>query len=353
MTQHLLLMLTIFLLSFAVSYIGFLFVVKKQSFQMERIAHESTVFVFAIAYGLAFVLTNFFGYSIDDFVVHLAVWKFWSLLVLFFVLLGADFLFKKDLFFSLCLLSLCLCGAFLLPESYLASEDKLLFILLRLGIGFAWFVLAYFWFLFNGISGYFGGYNIVICLSLIFLGVLGGMPVFYAFLATGLLANHIAFLIFNWYPSKIFYSNRTCQIIGFVLGGIFVYTCPENLLPCHLIILSFFLVELLLVLIKKVLFRDRYQNMQTNCIYYQAHISGLMEEDVCFSLLRAQLLLVVFCCFQIYMPTTYTLFLISLAFALWYLHKLQNWNEEEKTFEDLKEDLKQDYENIKNLSGKE
>lgn len=352
MTQHLL-MATIFLLSFAVSYAGFFFVVKKQSFQVDLLAQKSTVLVFAFAYVLAFILTNLFGYEADDFIVPLQAWKMWLPLALFLVLLGADFLFKKDLFFSLCLLLLCLGGAFLLPETYLTSENKVLFVLIRLGIGFAWFVLAYFWFLFNGLNGYFSGYNIVICSSLVLVGLLGGAPAFYALLATGLLASHLAFLIFNWYPAKILYSKRACQIIGFVLGGIFVYTCPENLLPCHLIILSFFFVELLLVLIKKILFRDRYQNLQTNCIYYQAHISGLMEDDVCFSLLRAQLILVIFCCFQIYMPTPYTLFIISLGFALWYLHKLQNWNEEEKTFEDLKEDLKQDYENIKNLSGKE
>lgn len=346
-----------FLLVFAGSYGSFLVFFKHKEFSASALKKDYVVFPFVGAFIIAFFISYFFAYADNDFIFPLKKINFFSAFFVVGLFVLASLWIKNNIFFNLGILFVPLICVWFLPAEFLLFQGNVPFVLDRICIALMWGVLAYFWFLFNGINGYFAGYNVFLCLAVVLLGFLGAAPVFYMVFGAALLANHIAFLIFNWYPAKLVYSKKACQIIGLLMGTLLVFACVENLAPCFSIMLSFFVVELILSALKKFLLKDQYADLMTNCIYYQAHISGLAEDAICISMLKTQILFLVLCCFQVFMPTTYTLPIIALGFALWFLHKLQNWDEVDKSPQELREEfkqeLKQDYENLKNYSNKD
>ena len=346
-----------FLFVFSGSYGSFFLFFKHKKFSALALKKDYLVFPFVGAFIVAFVISYLLAYADNDFIFPFKEINFLSAFLIVSLFVLASLWIKNNLFFYLGVFFVPLMCVWFLPAEFLLFQGGLPFVLDRICIALMWGVLAYFWFLFNGISGYFAGYNAVLCFAVVLLGFLGAAPVFYFIFCAALLANHIAFLIFNWYPAKLAYSKKACQIIGLLMGTLVVFAGVENLTPCFSIMLSFFIVELILAALKKILLKDKYADLITNCIYYQAHISGLAEDAVCASVLKAQLLFLVLCCFQVFMPTTYTLPIIAFGFALWFLHKLQNWDEIDKSPQELREEfkqeLKQDYENLKNYSNKD
>ena len=346
-----------FLLVFAGSYGSFFLFFKHKKFLALSLKKDYVVFPFVGAFIVAFVLSYLFAYTDNDFVFPFKKLNFLFVFLLVSSFVLASLWIKNNIFFNLGIFFIPLICIWFLPTEFLLFQGRMPFVLDRICAALMWSGLAYFWFLFNGINGYFAGYNAFLCLAVVLLGFLGAAPIFYLVFAAALLANQIAFLMYNWYPAKLVYSKKACQIIGLLMGNLVLFACVENLVPCFSIMLSFFVVELILSALKKILLKDKYADLMTNCIYYQTHISGLAEDAVCVSVLKAQLLFLVLCCFQVFMPTTYTLPIIALGFALWFLHKLQNWDEVDKSPQELREEfkqeLKQDYENLKNYSNKD
>ena len=187
---------------------------------------------------------------------------------------------------------------------------------------------------------------------LIILSLFDAAPAFYGLTGLALLCINGSFLAYNWFPAKITLSNNSCKIFGFMLGGIMTFAGSENLAPCFAIILTIFALELLQSIFKKLSLRNRYADLNTNTICYQAHISGLTPNQVCFAIFKVQILFIILGCFQAYLPNNYSLPIASLFLAAWFLNKLKNWDEPTQSLKEINQefvsDLRQNINDIKN-----
>lgn len=247
--------------------------------------------------------------------------------------------------------------AFFLPSELRVLPAEVPFWLDRCVLIALWFLLSNFYYLLNGLDGILGLQNLSIGIGLCILYLLGASPQFYGMVALGFSTSAIAYLIFNWYPSKVNLSKGAAQTWGFLAGWILMSSSAEGTGPCAIILIAYFVIELFNATIKKLLLRDKYSELVSNTTYFQANISGLSPHKIGAFLVKLQCVFLILSGFQIYAPNSFSLPILSFIIGAWFLTKLQNWQTPNKTLRQLNhdfvEDIKQDIDNFKNDLGKD
>ncbi len=244
-----------------------------------------------------------------------------------------------------------------LPTDFLMFNGYLPLWADRLAIIMLWSIFSCFYYVLNGIDGILPIFNSSYFAMLILLSVFDAAPLLYGMIGLSLFTVNTGFMVVNWFPAKISLSNNSCKIFGFMIGSIIVFCSTENLAPCFAVILTIFVLELLQSLIKKFSLRERYADLETNTICYQAHIKGLTPEQVCFSISKIEIIFIIMGCFQAYLPNAYSLPIVSIILAAWFLERLKNWNEPKQNLKEINQefmdDLRQNINEIKNKINRE
>ena len=184
------------------------------------------------------------------------------------------------------------------------------------------------------------------------LAWIGAVPLFYGWLSLGMALILLAFLLYNWYPAQISWSVPSCQAAGFILGWLALQCSAEGSGPCLVIFAMLLQTEFVIALLKKLTFLKDYRNILNNTFYYQINISGLSPAEICRSLLRIEILLVIFGCFELYAPNAYSLPILCFITTLWFLNRLLNWQTPDQTLSEINREVIDDIKQAFNKDNK-
>ena len=354
MMEKLLPAVCIFIFCFMTSFFGqYIYTRKKDFFRDDHLRKEIAFAPIYISLYLFFLISYAISPIENDFIFDLSFYELFIPLTLGGMIYALGLFKNTAKYMQPALIFSIILSTMLLPTEYLLFKGYLPFWADRLGIMLFWFIVAYFYYIINGIEGIFPTYNLMFGIGLFGLTLLNAAPLFYGFIALSLISVSGSFMIFNWFPAKIKISKQNCQVLGFLIGWICCFGGTENLSPCFVILLSLYLVELFTAGIKRITLREKYANLTGNTVYYQANLSGLSQENVCFSIMKVQVVFVILSCFQIYIPNMFSLPIISLVLAGWFLNKLQNWQDPQPSLKELNKNLIDGISKIKNEIGRD
>ena len=215
------------------------------------------------------------------------------------------------------------------------------------------FVAAFAFKYFNAIDGIAATMTLPLIVGSFFLALLGAAPLFYAWFSAALLLIIAAFLQRNWYPAQISWTPAACQAIGFILAYFSLQIAAEGSGPCLIIFALVFFAEVCIAFLKKITFFQEYRNFLANTFYYQINISGLSPSEICRNLLRLELFLVIFGCFELYAPNAYSLPILSFIITLWFLNRLLHWQTPDQSLAEINREVMNDIKKAFNRDDKE
>ena len=250
-------------------------------------------------------------------------------------------------------LAVAILAAFLLPKDFMLFNGVLPWGVDRALIIIFWFLFTFCYRYLNGIDGMLSVQNLGITAGIFLLAVLGAVPWLTGNYCAALLGVFGAFAIFNWYPARLVLQPGGCMSLGFILGWLLLVTCREGSAGSALILILYYVVEMLFAAVKKFSLKPENQNFLVNTIYYQTNISGLSPAVVSQNIMKINGLLIIISCFQIFSPNYYSLPGLSLLLTLWFIGKIKNWQEPTKTLKEINQDfiqeVKENVEDIKKI----
>lgn len=279
----------------------------------------------------------------------------WSDLLLAFISTSAiytAFLFTKNNRLGLMTLIffVLLCTA-LLPNDFLLFQNHLPFWGDRLCIFLFWTMFAWCFRYLNGIVGIASLQASGFACGLLILSILGGLPLLYGNFAAAVLGALTALLIYNWYPAKLLLKDGACVSLGFLLGWLAILTAREGSGSCALIYSMYYLLEICWSAGRKLLAKDG--SLVSNTLYYRLNTSGLSPAEIGQNIAKLLTILLVLGSFQIYAPNNYSLPLAAALITLWFMSKLNNWQNPEQSLKDINReiirDIKDNVEDIKKV----
>lgn len=209
----------------------------------------------------------------------------------------------------------------------------------------------------NGIDGLITIETITIGLGLFFLSLVGGLPNLLGNLGLCLASSSLAMLVFSWYPCRLKLGENECDSLGFIIAWLALASSFEGSGSCFYIFATFFTVELVWAMLKKLTFLPAYQDIYANTTYYDKHLNGLLPSNVCKYVIRANFVLLMFGCFQVFAPNPYSLPLLSTIIIIWNISKLRTGDHQTPTLKEINQqfygDLKQEFHNIKKQLNKD
>ena len=133
---------------------------------------------------------------------------------------------------------------------------------------------------------------------------------------------------------------------------------PQRIKVCQfctkstsLIFSLYYIVEVIWAGLKKLSRKPQYQEIVPNTFYYQTNLSGLSPDIISENIFKLDALLVIFGCFQIYAPNSYSLAILGVILTFWFLNHLRNWQVAERSLGEINrevvKDLKENVEDIK------
>lgn len=346
------------IICFLISFFGFVALTGRFYPDEEDAGRDKLVFIpFYAASALGIILLYFFSPDFSDFIYEIG---FFDILV---PLLCSGIIYVVSLsgrtagYTPAAILPACIVSAFFLPENALIFEGELPFWLDRAAIIAVWFLFSAMYYILDGIDGVQPVQTGTICTGIIILAVLGATPFLYGLFAAVILAAAVAYAVFNWYPARLNMNRASSQALGFMLGWMLFANAAEGASSSSLILIMFFIIELAGAVIKKITLRDKFADLTTDTVYYQANVSGLSPHHICTFLIKLQIIFIILSAFQIYAPNAYSLPLLALVIGIWFLSKLKNWQTPNKTIRELNrdfmEDIRQNIEDLKNNIGKD
>ena len=279
----------------------------------------------------------------------------WVDLLLAFVSAAAVYavsLFKKTGRFALPALAgaVLLCTAFL-PADFMLFQNHLPFWGDRFCIVLLWTLFAWCFRYMNGIDGIASLQASGFVCGLLILSVLGGLPLLYGNFAAALLGALTALLVYNWYPAKLLLKDGACVSLGFLLGWLTILTAREGTGSCALIYAMYYILEICWAVGRKLIANDG--SLVSNTLYYRLNASGLSPAEIGQNVAKLLTVLLVLGSFQVYAPNNYSLPLAAALVALWFMSKLNNWQEPQQSLKDINRevirDIKDNVEDIKKI----
>lgn len=346
------------LISFIAGFSCFLLLYRQMSKGNPVFKHINFVFVpFAALSLIIFPILYWINPANDDFIYNINIWSVLLPPVITLAVFVLPLLPKLAKWGDLiAFLGAIACTA-LLPHDFLLFDGLLPFWFDRLAIVGLWTLFCSFYYVLNGLDGIIGSENLTVGIGLSLLAFLGGSPYLFGIIALSFSAVSAAFLIFNWYPAKLNLDKNGCRAIGFMLVWLIFMNGAEGNVTCGLIFAMYYLVELFEATVKKISLRDKYTKLITNTGYYQTNVSGLSPDSVAAFLLKLQVVLIIFGCFQLYAPNTFSIPILAFVISIWFLSRMVDWQNPQKTIKQLNkdfvDDIKQNLEDIKNIGKDE
>lgn len=261
-------------------------------------------------------------------------------------------LFKKTSRFTiLAIVAGSIFCAVFLPREFMLFQSHLPFWADRLCLIILWVAFSWCFQYMNGIDGMASLQASTIVGGLFILSFLGGLPLLFGNFSIAFLGSLVALMLFNWYPAKLLLKPGACMSLGFLLGWMIVLSAREGTSSCALIYSMFFIVEILLAIVKTFIFSSATDKISDNTNYYLTNVSGLSPAVVCQNTAKLQMVLLIVGSFQVYAPNNYSLPLVATLLTVWLINRLRNWQEPDKSLKEINfdviRDIKENVEDIK------
>ena len=133
----------------------------------------------------------------------------------------------------------------------------------------------------DGIDGIAGTEGVMVCGTAGMLALLQGKIAF-AYLCFGLASSVLGFLILNWQPAKIFMGDVGSGFLGFVVMYLAIWSERSAVLPMTtwVILLSVFLVDATVTLVRRMLSGERWSEPHRSHVYQLAVQAGYSHKQV-------------------------------------------------------------------------
>ena len=341
------------ILSFFISFAGFFALNQKRKNNPEKNFLAGSILLPMLMLGClgAYAIT----FNDNDFICNFSAFE------LCFYLLGAGIIFLVNQFFAKKISFITTLAIIAFAVVSLPHEMKI-FPNLPLWTNNILYIL--FWFSFcwafkylNGTDGVATIQSLTITVGLFLLSVNGAVPRFIGTTALFWSGVLLAFLIFNWYPSKLKLGLPCCLALGFLLGGLNFRSATEGMASCVLVFNLYAVVEIFLAIFKSLFGRQSLSDITANTFYFQAEVSGLSPDNIANNIIRLQIALIVLGYFEAFAPNQYSVPLLSLVICFWYLNKIAHWQEAGKSFKEINRDvigeIKSNFTSIKDSLNKE
>lgn len=193
--------------------------------------------------------------------------------------------------------------------------------------------------IFNKYDSFVAAESFSICVGIVILYFIGGLPFAFAFYATGFAALSLSFLLYNWHPARIIMPNSTADLIGFILGGLLISSSTESAFSPVLVFFLLFFAETIFAVIQKLTFLPQYTEINNNTSFAHAINTGMPFSAVVGHFIRINALLVLFGCFQAYSPNAYSLILITTIITVWQMYRLINWQQTSSSLKEINKEI--------------
>lgn len=211
--------------------------------------------------------------------------------------------------------------------------------------------------LLNRIDGILPLQSSFIGLSVFIFSLFGAAPIMLGLFGIIISAVNLTTFLFNRYPSQIQLNTATIYSMSIVIGWLIIRTQTEASFSSVMVILAFFLIELVTSILKRLTFMNKYRNILNNSIIYQANISGLSPSIIILSVFKIFLLALILSFMQIYADNNYSIPILSFLVTAWLLSRIANWDTPIKGFKETSKevfsDLKENIQEAKKIIGKE
>lgn len=208
----------------------------------------------------------------------------------------------------------------------------------------------------NGKPALVAAETVSIGFGVLILSLIGAAPFALGLEGACLAAAALAFMFYNWYPPVIELKDSGADLLGFLLGGLLIWCAAEGSGAPAVIFSMLLICETFFALAQKLTFLPRFADLRADTAYARAIASGLTPQVVASHVLRINLLLILFGCFQVYAPNQFSIPLVCAAVTAWQMYRLQNWQTLtsglRETNRAVIEELKKNFSELKNNFNK-
>lgn len=221
-----------------------------------------------------------------------------------------------------------------------------------------WLVCTFSLRLLGGINGLAVMETAAVSFGLLLVAVIGGAPLLLGYSAFAFTGGSLALLVYNWYPARIPLSSAAYDILGLLFGWLIVSFAAEGSGASAYILCLYLILETVWAVLKKLTFLKAFSDINANPVYYQSNISGLHPVLITNHINRTNILLILFACFQVFAPNSYSLPLLCTIIVAWNVYRLYYWQNQPKNLSEINrqfiDEFKTGFDNVKkNLQRKE
>lgn len=178
--------------------------------------------------------------------------------------------------------------------------------------------------------------GISVCIGFLILYFLGNAPLVMGICSAGILATLIiAYLYSKVQPVGL----QASPLLGFIIGWLGLISYNEYLFSCFVIFTTFYLLELIVSLARKLTFLPQYKEIAYNGITLQAYSEGLPPYMVIRTIWNTDILLIIFGLFQIHAGNNYSIPVFTALITCWQLYRISNWQTASQTLKETNREL--------------
>lgn len=210
----------------------------------------------------------------------------------------------------------------------------------------------------NGLPGIFGINAMAITIGVAIIALVGGVPLYLGIMGAYLAGVWLGFLNLNWYPSKVFLNSGSCAATAFLLAWILLKGALELAAPSMLILMMFFVAELLWMLVQRYIFNIKKPDIGEDTAYFSSFTKGLNPAAVAVAVAKINIVNVIFAVFQLFAANSISFPIFAFIVDLWLLGLLYRAEDNNKSLKEINkevlENVKEGLESVKkSLNNKE
>ena len=227
----------------------------------------------------------------------------------------------------------------LIPEHTLLFENVIPVWAERLVIFISLFLITFFAGILNAMPAIFSIFVLTVLSGVAILSILGGVPLFMGLTASVLCGIWLGYLRFNWDSREVSLNSGACASAGFLLAGFLLLGSMELSGPSMLILISYLSAETLWAVIRRYIWRIKEPELYYNTVYFVCYTKDISADAIMFSITKIGIVNVIFSCFQLYAPNSFSIPFCSLIINLWLLNMLYHASDNSLTFAQANENF--------------
>ncbi len=208
----------------------------------------------------------------------------------------------------------------------------------------------------NLLSGIFGIQATTVSVGIGILALLGGVPLYLGAIGAYVAGIWLGFLNLNWFPSKVYINSGTCMAAAYILAWLLLQGAAELAGPSALILMMFFICEIIWALAQKFIFGQNTADLSDNTACYEAFTKGVTVPAIGVAVAKINVVNVILAMFQLYSANSFSVPIFAFLINLWLLGILYNANDGVKSLKeankDFIRDVKSGLDNIKKSFNK-